>query len=1197
MTSNTEKSYLNLLLKKIQNAPYTNNNVAITGEAPGSSQINIQPSQIWNQDIPNQAPALGTATIIRGTSNNYLYTVQNSTNYSYIKYYSNVLLSSTIVNNAISFIYAGSLNGQIPTTNLLINTIPFSQGSTGSYGILLQRSSTFNVNGSSSPTDLITMSSNDSTYPWYFDVDSGYLTFLNGAIQEGWSLFLSFWRYEGTTGFNNDIYNWNSQSISSFYPNTYYLLANMGDFSNNYGSINITGSIGGKNGTNMAVINSTIVTSGNIATPSIIGSIENYNNINSPFCDIVVYYDNSSNNYQSTTKITDISGVIYDSSNIFFNSSNTLIDVNKIITGLGIDNSNTIINSYDNSNNLSINTITNSLTRPSVDISSVGFVLNNNTFIIQNNSIPSGYFLDLSSISTYSKPFISSRNNNTYTTPNNILNITSPLQIPGFIQNRGGNSYLITSETTNYTNFILYYNASSPIDISNAPIITTTTLLKNTSYTLSRNGSPSIQNNSSNIPFYGYTTTGRTTLITNKSNLTSSHFITDNSNGDIILDGTINNGNLNNNPRVYGLSNSTNPGLINPPIFTNISGGIHRIGDTYYFVYTNIDPSINNFIVNTTDASFNIRDTSCIFLNELSNNKYVIDPSSNLSGLNLTALSRFGVSGERVPYYIVDGSNISIPLINSNYQNFNITGDIKNDIMTFGGNTLGRRDGFTLSASGDYLVDNSLCRYRVKINESFTYIDVSSASATITNTGNYTSGTSIAISSVSGTITPGQFISIESIPAYFKSSIRVRTYTTSNMTLDFSLNVPANTRVHFYTPQNNLNIIKSSNFQIYKGYQLFSYTPITYSLYNQVNFSFYQPKNYSLNSIIDTSNGVGIGPKYSIYLLTNKDGNNSNGYFNLSITGKTSNNIIYPFSDISSNPPPDNNIVIKSICDSVSSINNSFKTTYNTISNISTNDLSSSNVINIVTPIRSTYDGSNIQMTLNSSYSSLTITDPNLIRGISIRVVIQCSTNQVGISNNLYFGLGYNFSNPLYTSIPLSLASTTYIANITIPENRSGSINLYIYASPVTTGNNLNTMFIQNLSISKLDTFTTGYVGIGKSTPVTMLDVSGDIQANSYNALSDYRLKENIVAISDTSFSIDLLKPVYYIFKSSQKQDLGFLAHEVQEEIPFLVNGKKDGENMQSLNYNGFIALLVKEIQDLKKENREIKERIDRIEK
>jgi hypothetical protein len=37
------------------------------------------------------------------------------------------------------------------------------------------------------------------------------------------------------------------------------------------------------------------------------------------------------------------------------------------------------------------------------------------------------------------------------------------------------------------------------------------------------------------------------------------------------------------------------------------------------------------------------------------------------------------------------------------------------------------------------------------------------------------------------------------------------------------------------------------------------------------------------------------------------------------------------------------------------------------------------------------------------------------------------------------------------------------------------------------------------------------------------------------------------------------------------------------------VFGEKDGEINQSVNYNGLVALLIKEIQDLKKEVQEIK--------
>jgi hypothetical protein len=53
--------------------------------------------------------------------------------------------------------------------------------------------------------------------------------------------------------------------------------------------------------------------------------------------------------------------------------------------------------------------------------------------------------------------------------------------------------------------------------------------------------------------------------------------------------------------------------------------------------------------------------------------------------------------------------------------------------------------------------------------------------------------------------------------------------------------------------------------------------------------------------------------------------------------------------------------------------------------------------------------------------------------------------------------------------------------------------------------------------------------------------------------------------------------------------DLGFIAHEVQELFPMLVNGIKDGPTNQSINYSGIIPILVAEIQELKRELQDVK--------
>ena len=105
----------------------------------------------------------------------------------------------------------------------------------------------------------------------------------------------------------------------------------------------------------------------------------------------------------------------------------------------------------------------------------------------------------------------------------------------------------------------------------------------------------------------------------------------------------------------------------------------------------------------------------------------------------------------------------------------------------------------------------------------------------------------------------------------------------------------------------------------------------------------------------------------------------------------------------------------------------------------------------------------------------------------------------------------------------------------------------------------------------------------GLKTNAYNISSTGTVTAQSFNAQSDYRLKENIQTIADNEINVDKLRPVSYTLKSNQKPTLGFIAHEVQEHIPSAVTGEKDGESMQSVDYNQIIPVLVKEIQDLKK--------------
>jgi hypothetical protein len=85
----------------------------------------------------------------------------------------------------------------------------------------------------------------------------------------------------------------------------------------------------------------------------------------------------------------------------------------------------------------------------------------------------------------------------------------------------------------------------------------------------------------------------------------------------------------------------------------------------------------------------------------------------------------------------------------------------------------------------------------------------------------------------------------------------------------------------------------------------------------------------------------------------------------------------------------------------------------------------------------------------------------------------------------------------------------------------------------------------------------------------------------SFNTSSDYRLKENQSPISNAISRINQLKPYTFNFKANPSEKIdGFFAHEAQELIPYAVEGEKDGEEMQSIDYGKLTPLLTAALQE-----------------
>lgn len=122
--------------------------------------------------------------------------------------------------------------------------------------------------------------------------------------------------------------------------------------------------------------------------------------------------------------------------------------------------------------------------------------------------------------------------------------------------------------------------------------------------------------------------------------------------------------------------------------------------------------------------------------------------------------------------------------------------------------------------------------------------------------------------------------------------------------------------------------------------------------------------------------------------------------------------------------------------------------------------------------------------------------------------------------------------------------------------------------------------------------WTTSFASIYASP--TAIEINGDLNVSGTitgtNGLtSDYRIKD-IIEPLNVSYSVDNLKPVKYFNRKSEKTEIGFIAHEVQQSFPYLVTGEKDGQDLQTLNYIGLIGILVQEIQQLKADVKQLKD-------
>jgi len=230
----------------------------------------------------------------------------------------------------------------------------------------------------------------------------------------------------------------------------------------------------------------------------------------------------------------------------------------------------------------------------------------------------------------------------------------------------------------------------------------------------------------------------------------------------------------------------------------------------------------------------------------------------------------------------------------------------------------------------------------------------------------------------------------------------------------------------------------------------------------------------------------------------------------------------------------------------------------------------------------------------------------NIIIGYDIDLPLPAGNSQMvlGNANALYGDLINNYIGIGTTAphAPLQLGNNAANRKIVIYEDANNDHQYF--------GFGINTAAMR-YQIAGTDSDHIFYAGNGSSSSnelarikgngtlrVSSLSTNGPVYSNN-NILtntnpSDRNLKDNILPIGNSLEKVLALRPVTFIWKSNSKPGVGFIAQEVEEVIPELVNTNDDGtKGIYSLE---MIPYLVKALQEQQIVIEQLKIRIQHLE-
>jgi hypothetical protein len=238
----------------------------------------------------------------------------------------------------------------------------------------------------------------------------------------------------------------------------------------------------------------------------------------------------------------------------------------------------------------------------------------------------------------------------------------------------------------------------------------------------------------------------------------------------------------------------------------------------------------------------------------------------------------------------------------------------------------------------------------------------------------------------------------------------------------------------------------------------------------------------------------------------------------------------------------------------------------------------------------------------NTASGSLAL-NANTSGGFNTAFGLSSLQNNATGSNNTASGVNALYSNTIGDSNTASGDNALY-SNTTGSNNTAYGNGAGRYIANGTTSNTTSDFSVylgSNTKASADDAqneVVIGYNAIGAgsntiqlgNTAVTDVKTSGTVTASGTVLTSDLRLKSNISPLASSLATVMQLNPVHYMKKSSlastayTREENGFIAQEIQKILPFIVKEGTDENKLLSVDYNSFIPMLTKAIQEQQKQ-------------